>query len=136
MATYETRPKAFTARRQVARKGVYSSVVHCAACDQYHIVVKDDQLLERKYYRVLRLLALGYTRREAAEELGQNVDHVEYVLRIWFRRLNALNVPHLIAIASALGIIDPREFVPGVTEATHIFKPRDRRPWSANGRKR
>lgn len=107
------------------RLGLFTSVVHCGTCDQYHTVApKGDEHgnrhgLKEENYRVLSLIAQGYTRPEIAKELNRDIKHVEHIMRIMFLRFNALNVANLIAVTMTLGMLDPHAFVPRITERKH-----------------
>lgn len=120
-ATYEKRDDAWTVRRETAlRTGIFPSVLHCGNCDQYHVTVRvKDGAFKPIYYQVLSLLAQGYRRHEISKELGCTATYVEYILKILRARLNALTSEHLIAIASALGMFNPRDFVPRIAERNH-----------------
>lgn len=69
--------------------------------------------------RVLKLCAMGFNGDTISEMTGYTKDTVYDALRQLREWFGALNLPHLIATAIALGYLDPNEFVPPVTIKEH-----------------
>lgn len=93
------------------------TVRHCEACDQYHL--KGNFLkvgVPKKALTVLRLSAMGYSYTEIANQTGLSRDTVHWYFKQWRNEFNALSMAHVVSIAIALSILDPREFVPSLTE--------------------
>lgn len=136
MAQYPNRSDAVASRRGVHHAtGVYANIVHCGHCDNYHLIVQPPSHREiaipgfKSYeFAVLNHIAQGYTREESAKELGIDVRRVRWAMTHLMRRFNALNRAHLVAIAIALGMLDPCAFVPSLSERTPTCQDPKRTP--------
>lgn len=89
----------------------------CEHCDNYHFRGSSPDLrIWKTMGRVLRLCAMGFDRETIAEMTGYTlgtVRNTQFELR---RLFGALNLPHLIAIAIALGYLNPNDFIPPVVD--------------------
>lgn len=91
----------------------------CEHCDTYHVAVEIGRYpVSESWQRVLECLAQGMTREETGTETGLGPRGVDWAIEEMRKRFYALNRPNLVAIAIALGIVDPNKFVPSVKE-TH-----------------
>jgi LuxR family transcriptional regulator, transcriptional regulator of spore coat protein len=120
-ARFENREVALAARRELKRRWNIASVsISCEQCAGMHLRANVSRLnLPPRAVKIIRLLALGHTAREIAEELTIAPRTVEFAVYRLHNAFGALNSTHLIAIAIALDIVDPREFVPAITERDH-----------------
>jgi DNA-binding CsgD family transcriptional regulator len=101
----------------IKRKFPSVQVYLCGKCDALHFRGSEPNLrIHREAGRVLRLCAMGFNAYTIAEMTGytyRTVQQTQYDLRQWF---GALNIPHLVSIAIAIGYLNPNEFVPPVLE--------------------
>lgn len=120
-AAYESKADAHDARRLIKRShGIHTMVRYCERCDQYHIEAELGRLkMVKRAMEVLRLKGQGFTRREIGRIVGASEAAMRNYDRILFKVFDANSAPHLIAIAIAVGVISPNEFVPEVTERNH-----------------
>lgn len=100
-------------RRKYAPVRVYL----CDKCDGYHFRgTAPDLRLPKKLGRILHLAALGFDAKTTAEMTGNSFYSVvrqrSYLCQ-WF---GALNIPHLVATAIALGYLQPNDFIPPVVD--------------------
>jgi DNA-binding CsgD family transcriptional regulator len=119
VVSFPTKPEARSRHKTLAERiSIFTSVVHCETCDQYHILVTDDSLGDREY-EVLRMLARGFLRDEIAKEIGWTPWQVNNFQKALYQRLYVFTRPHLVAIAISLGMLDPADFIPALTERNH-----------------
>jgi DNA-binding CsgD family transcriptional regulator len=122
-ATFPTRAEAARHRRALIRtRGVFVAVVHCEECDAFHFSNEEAQRYpfnSRRSLDVLRCLAQGFRDAETSEIVGYTPRTVEDVIARWSKRLGAQSRPHLVAIAIALGFLNPNDFVPAERERLH-----------------
>ena len=89
----------------------------CGKCDCFHFRGSSPDLrIWKTMGKVLRLTAMGFNADTIVEMTGYTKFSVYSVLaqlRQWF---GALNLPHLIATAIALGYLEPNEFIPPVMD--------------------
>ena len=96
------------------------SVYQCEKCDQYHLRANSTKMhLPKRAIEVLRLIALGYTTREIAERIGISFKTTEWYSAALKEAFNAMSSPHLVFICTALGVLDPNDGVPALTEVCH-----------------
>lgn len=92
----------------------------CGRCDKFHFRGSDPDLrIWKTFGRVLRLCAMGFNYRVIAEMTGYTPYSVKRVLFDLRQYFGALNLPHLVMTATALGYLDPNEFIPPVSEERH-----------------
>jgi len=65
------------------------------------------------------LLAHGFSARHIGPIIGLSQRYTENEIAQMMRYFYALNRTNLVAIAISLGIVNPQEFVPPVTEGSH-----------------
>jgi len=125
-ATFPDMPAARRTREALERRKFPPVQVYlCGKCDRYHFRGSSPDLrMWKTMSRVLHLCALGFTAATIAEMTGYTKFTVKRALedlRQWF---GALNMAHLVAIAIALGYLDPNEFIPPVIDKEHCNDPR------------
>jgi len=76
--------------------------------------------------QVLKLLAAGWTTAEIVEKLGKARPTVQMPSRFCLFRLGAVNMPHAVALAYGLGIINERDL-------HESAPPPPRRQWIPRG---
>ena len=120
-ASWPERAGALAAKRTVKR--VYNAntnIYLCPQCDNFHISVEVGAYpINEKWRQILRCLAQGMTSNEIAGEVGLTVRSVEDAIWKMTSRFYALNRPHLVSIAIALGLVNPNDFVPQIKEKAH-----------------
>ena len=79
--------------------------------------------------RVLKLLAAGWNTAEIAEKLGKARGTVAMQSRFCLFRLGAVNMPHAVALAYGLGIINEKDLLESAAPP-----PRRRLPYSPEPR--
>ena len=126
-APYPTEGEALLGKQAILdRLQLYGSLQHCEACDAYHVIVDFRDRLGRKLpqhmqpspriIELLELVAMGFQNSEVAAIMGLAVRTVEHYIDRAIRRLYAKDRTHLVAIAIAHGLIDPRKFIPDIKE--------------------
>ena len=92
----------------------------CSGCDGYHVLYDDGggmyEKMDARHRRILEMVAMGLRDPEIAADLGISVKQVEHAVTRLSRRLNAISRPNLVAIAVALGIINPNAFIAATKE--------------------
>lgn len=113
-AKFEERTAAIDAKRKLLRvHRLWASVKHCESCDKYHLVAEMPRPeVSKKWTLVLQCLAQGYRDSETSRIVLMTPRSVERSIAEMIKRFSALSRPHLVAIAIALGMIDPNDFVP------------------------
>lgn len=94
-----------------------TSVYLCEGCDKYHLKANRKHLhINKSAHDVLRHIALGYFNPEIARITGLRLRTVQWYNEELRRTFSASSSSHLVAITIALGVIDPRDFVPQLEE--------------------
>lgn len=75
--------------------------------------------MSKRFQTILRYMAQGYRDAEIATMMKMSRRTVEWSIFEMTKRFYALSRPNLVAIAIAIGIIDPNEFVPEEAEKKH-----------------
>ncbi len=120
-ASWKTQQLAMLARRRMeSRFRVRLSCALCERCDCYHVnVVERSSPLGKRWRTILVLLAHGFSARHIGPLIGLSQRYTENEIAQMMRYFYALNRTNLVAIAISLGIVNPQEFVPPVTEGNH-----------------
>ncbi len=120
-AAFAERSDARNAKRVVRQTyRLPSNVVFCERCDQYHVVVESNRCWNRtRWHEILQYVAQGYRDPEIAPLVELSVRGGENAVLEMTKRLNAMSRPNLVAIAICLGILNPNDFVPTVSERNH-----------------
>lgn len=122
-ASFDTREKAIDAKRRFLRHyRVRCTASYCEKCDKFHVTMDTQQRgqLSEKSIMILQCLAQGYRARETAEIVGLTDRTVEWMIQEMMKRFYALSRVNLVAIAIALGIVNPNDFVTDVVERKHL----------------
>lgn len=89
----------------------------CGKCDKFHFRGSSPDLrIWKTMGRVLKLCAMGFNAETIAEMTGYSPFTVTKSLKLLREVFGALNAPHLVMIATALGYLDPNEFIPPVVD--------------------
>lgn len=97
-----------------------SRVSFCDDCDAFHVLFSDDYaLLDELHSAVLTKIAMGLRDPEISADLGISLKQVEHAVGRLMSRLNAISRTNLVAIAIALGIINPNAFI-ALTKEGHV----------------
>ena len=126
-ATYANRKCAIDAKRSMLRQYRVSaerplslSVSYCEDCDKYHVIADKSQWpFNERSILILQCIAQGYRDTETSQIVKLTFRTVEFEVGMMMKRFNALSRANLVAIAIALGIINPNEFVPTEDERQH-----------------
>lgn len=121
-AAFTDKDEAKLARRTAQRywRGFRATIYPCEVCDCFHFRGTMSQFsLRPKATEILKLIAQGFTKNEIAAIVGMNNRTVETYYDTLRQSFEALSLPHLIAIAIWLGVLDPKEFIPPLTERNH-----------------
>jgi DNA-binding NarL/FixJ family response regulator len=93
---------------------------YCAGCCTYHVVHEPHRVpYNERERKILKYVALGFTNREIGMLIHLSFRQTEGVIQDMIKRMEARSRPHLVAIAIALGMVDPTEFVPRLMEKRH-----------------
>jgi DNA-binding CsgD family transcriptional regulator len=93
------------------------SVYQCEACDQYHLRANTKNLkISASGLKVLQYTAQGYTAREIESNFGITAMTTNWWIKKLKEAFGANSAPHLVAIVISLSVLDPRTFVPTLTE--------------------
>jgi DNA-binding CsgD family transcriptional regulator len=107
-------------RELIKRRFPPVQVYLCGHCDCYHFRGSAPDLrIHREMGRILRLCAMGFSADTIVEMTGYTKFTVYHSLADLRQIFGALNLPHLVSIANALGYLDPNEFVPPVVKKEH-----------------
>lgn len=117
-AAYPTHSEALDVKRRLLKSHHLSVFIfHCETCDLYHLDSKTSKLrVPPKVMSVLRLVALGHSEREISQITSFPLATVRWYTAGLRQQFAALNNVNLIAAAIALGLLNPKEFVPGIGE--------------------
>jgi DNA-binding CsgD family transcriptional regulator len=120
-ATFTAESDAEHTRRELAkRKFPPVQVYLCEKCDHFHFRgTSPDLRIWKTMGKVLRLCAMGFTADTIVEMTGYTRFTVYDALRQIRQEFGALNLPHVVAIAIALGYLEPNEFIPPVADKEH-----------------
>lgn len=121
LATYDSPDTARAVRRASARHWNFPiSVFQCEKCDDYHLRVNTSKVrVPKQAFNVLKKIALGYTAIEIASDLAISVTTTRWYVRMLIDAFGAMSSSHLVFICTALGVLDPRDSVPSLTERCH-----------------
>jgi DNA-binding NarL/FixJ family response regulator len=122
-ASYDSSAGAREAQRSM-RRGAQGrlnvSVYQCETCDNYHLRGNSSRIkMPKRAWIVLQEMALGYFASEIAAYTKMRPRTVRWYIEELKEAFGANSAAHLVAIAIALGIIDPKSFVPPLKERTH-----------------
>lgn len=130
IGTSFTREQALFAKREFKREWHLTiNAYHCENCDGYHIRGNARGLkLPPKAIQIANFVARGFTTAEIGPMMDpplkkKSVDWYTEELR---RQFAAMNSTHLIMILTALGVIDPADFIPQIKEAMNGDDSRNR----------
>lgn len=110
---YESKNEARAARRTIAKRyqmGARETDV-CANCFKYHVEVILGHPVNEQWKKILELLAQGYEQDEIAKQIGVTPRSAEWRIATIRDHFYAMNRPHLIFITTALGLIQPNNFI-------------------------
>ncbi len=94
---------------------------YCTDCEAFHVVYHDEYApMDERHKAVLEKIAMGLRDHEIASDLQITTKQVEHAINRIMSRLNAMSRPNLVAIAIALGIINPSAFIAAVTQENHV----------------
>lgn len=119
-AAYPDRREANSVKRNLQRRYKLSvSIYLCETCDKFHLTKSGRANIAERPMKVLRMLAQGFQREEIAQDTGIPANSVHWYTKELIHHFSALNTAHLVAISISLGILNPNEFVPALTERNH-----------------
>lgn len=119
-ASYPQRAEANDVKRKLMRRYKLSvSVYLCETCDHFHLMKSTRVNIAERPMIVLKMLAQGFQREEIARETGISANSVKWYTCELIHQFSALNTAHLVATVIALGILNPNDFVPALTERDH-----------------
>ena len=96
----------------------------CGACDKYHFRGTTPNLrIWKTMERVLRLCAMGFNFDTIVDMTGYTRPTVRQCLYDLRQAFGALNLPHLVAIATTIGYLNPNEFIPPVVDKEQCGTP-------------
>lgn len=116
--TFLSHDNARDAQRRLNRRLNFSTnLIHCEACDCFHLVADMSRIKIRKRpLEILKLMALGFTVREIGRDLKLHEDSVEWYIKGLRHTFHAMNSIHMVATAIAFGVISPNEFISPIIE--------------------
>lgn len=120
-AAYDTPAEAKKMKQNLLRRHHLPVTVYlCTTCDKYHLHANASRIrIPKKQLEQLRLLALGHSTREISQIISEPWKTVRWRSDELLRHFSAINVANLVATAIALGVLNPKEFVPELTERKH-----------------
>ena len=97
----------------IENKRLRAKTFLCGFCDAYHTVSNPskDLHITRRAIEALTLVAHGFTKKQVAEIMGIGFETATWYIRELLYAFGANNAAHLVAIAIALGVINPSDFV-------------------------
>jgi DNA-binding NarL/FixJ family response regulator len=119
-ATFEDRKDAAKVRNRLRENfRLLSTTRYCENCFCYHLNVSPRECGSKEQQRIIELVARGYTDADIALELNVNrrrvSDTVKKLIARWYLR----NRVQLALFAIVMGIVDPNDYLPPITEAKH-----------------
>lgn len=118
-ASYPDRRAGLSAKRAIRRTySANAAIFHCGVCDRYHVDMEIGRYpVSEAWQELLQCIAQGMTNEEITTRTRYTTKRsIEWAIEEMMQRFYALNRTHLIAIAIALGIVDPQSFVPPIQE--------------------